>query len=167
MQVKLLEDSGNISVEKEESSESYQIMIDSRVSIRVTRTELKLLHAIIGSLLQENPKANRDNLKKVLAEAMVSHKGKIQDALRRMKQEDIAYAVWYTGDLRITQEILRNMSKRSADDIQEAVRESIERRIRKERSTGNSSYEAQVEEYGKNAVITLLKMVYDSETLPL
>lgn len=167
MQVNLTEESGNITVEKIVGSEEYVLNIDSRVTVRVTKTELRLMHALIGAQLQDNPKASKDGLKKVLSDALVSHNAKFQDALRKLKKEDIAFAVWYAGDLRITHEIMRNMSKRSADDVQEAIRETIERRIRKERSVGNAAFEGQMEEYGKNAVIGLLKMVYDSETIPM
>lgn len=167
MQVRLNEEGGNITVEKMEGSEDFVLNIDSRVTVRITKTEMRLLHALIGAQLQENPKANRDGLKKVLSDALVTHNAKFQDALRKLKKEDIAFAVWYAGDLRLTHEILKNMSKRSADDVQEAIRETIERRIRKERSTGNAAFEGQMAEYGKNAVITLLKLVFDSETIPM
>lgn len=168
MQVKLNEESQNILIERDKESEGYfNINIDSRVSVKVSKTELKFMHALIGALLEDNPRANKDGLRKVMVEALSTHRPKFQDALRKMKQEEIAFAVWYAGDMRVSQEILKHMSKRSAEDVQAAVRETIERRIRKERSEGNTAFEGQMEEYGKNAVTALLKLVFDSDTIPM
>lgn len=166
MQVNL-EESNNITIEREGTSDSFIMCIDSRVTVRLAKAELKLMHALIGAQLQDNPKLGKDALKKVMADALVSNKPKVQEVLRRMKQEDIAFVVWYMGDLRLAHEILGNMSKRAADDVQESVREGIERRIRKERSTGNSSFETQMAEYGKNAVTAFLKQVFETDALPV
>jgi len=166
MQVNL-DESNNITIEREGTSDSFVMCIDSRVTVRLSKSEMRLMHALIGAQLQDNPKMGRDALKKVMADTLVSHKPKVQEVLRRMKKEDIAFVVWYMGDLRMGHEILNNMSKRSAEDVQETVREAIERRIRKERSTGNTTFEVQLTEYGKAAVTSFLKQVFDTDTIPI
>jgi len=164
MQVNL-EESNNITIEREGTSDSFIMCIDSRVTVKLSKAELKLMHALIGAQLQDNPKLGKDALKKVMADALTSNKPKVQEVLRRMKQEDIAFVVWYMGDLRLAHEILGNMSKRAAEDVQETVREAIERRIRKERSTGNNAFENQMNEYGKNTVTAFLKQVFDTDNI--
>ncbi|PLX68601.1 MAG: hypothetical protein C0603_05465 [Denitrovibrio sp.] len=59
-------------------------------------------------------------------------------------------------------EVLSNMSKRSAEDVEVAIRESIERRIRKERSEGNLDIEEVMADQGKSAASGLLKKVLNS-----
>ncbi len=164
MQVNL-EESNNITIEREGTSDSFIMCIDSRVTVKLSKSELRLMHALIGAQLQDNQKLGKDALKKVMADALSTNKPKVQEVLRRMKQEDIAFVVWYMGDLRLAHEILGNMSKRAAEDVQETVREAIERRIRKERSTGNNGFESQMNEYGKNAVTAFLKQVFDTDNL--
>lgn len=166
MQVNLDENS-NVLVVKDNSSDGYLITIDSRTTVKVSKTELKLLHALISAQLEDNSKEGRDALKKVLIDTLISHRTKFEGALRKMKNEEIALAVWYPGDVRIMQEVLKHISKRTADDVQDAVRESIDRRIRKERSMGNTVFETQMAEKGKAALIMLLKLVLDTDTLPL
>ncbi|WP_303851601.1 hypothetical protein [Seleniivibrio woodruffii] len=164
MQVNL-EESNNITIEREGTSDSFIMCIDSRVTVKLSKSEMRLMHALIGAQLQDNPKMGKDALKKVMSDALSANKPKVQEVLRRMKQEDIAFVVWYMGDLRLAHEILSNMSKRSAEDVQETVREAIERRIRKERSTGNTVFESQMNEYGKNVVTSFLKQVFDTDNL--
>lgn len=166
MQVNL-DDNANVLVEKDTNSDGYLITVDSRVTVRVTKTELRLLQALIGAQLEDNSKAGRDGLKKVLVDALTTHRTKFEEALRRMRVEDIALAVWYVGDVRVTQEVLKYVSKRAADDVQDSVREAIDRRVRKERSTGNTVFEQQMMEKGKMSLINLLKLVLDTDTLPL
>jgi len=159
MQVNL-DDSINIKIEKNDEEDSYILFVDNRTSMTFDRSELKFIHALIGSMLGENTKESKESLKKTLKDVIRSHKTQLQGTLRKMKKQDIALAVWYAGDLTISQEILRNMSKRSADDVQEAIRETIERKIRKERSLGNSEIEAEMQEQGWQAVTSMLKEVF-------
>ena len=165
MQVKLVEDTGNVTIEKD--GEGFVICIDSRVRVNVTKPELKLMHALIGALLTEKTGSDKGALKKLVMETLSTNKARFQDVLRKMKAEDTAFVVWYCGDVRTTQEILKNMSKRAADDVQDTVRETIERRIRKERSEGNQSFEKEMDDYGRCTVMNMLKQVLDSDNLPI
>jgi arsenate reductase-like glutaredoxin family protein len=157
-----LEDSINIKLEKVEEQDKYVLFVDGRTSISFDRSELKFLQALIESMLDENTKESRESLKKTLRGVIDNQKTQLQNALRKMRKQEIAFAVWYIGDHHISQEILKNMSKRSAEDVQESVRETIERKIRKERSLGNNDIEKEMQQHGWQAVTSLLKEVYRS-----
>lgn len=161
MQVNL-DDSTNINIEKVQDSDEYILSVDGRTKLSFSRSEMKYLLALIDSALKEDEGLSRDALRDALSEAVVSKKPQLQNTLRNMRAEEIAFAVWYIADQNIAAEITANISKRSAEDVAEFLRESIERRIRKERAEGNKEIEAAMSTHGKAAASAMLKKILDS-----
>jgi hypothetical protein len=156
-----LDDSTDITLEKDNDTEKYILSIDSRSQIAFSASELKFIAAMIDSVLKTDAGQSRDSLQRSLKDAVSAHKAHLQNILRNMKIEDIALAVWYIDDTAATLEILANMSKRSAEDVQTAIKENIERRIRKERSEGKADIEDIMLEHGRSAAALLLKKLLD------
>lgn len=161
MQVNL-DDSTNINIEKVQDKDEYILSVDSRTKMTFSRSEMKYIQAMIDSALKEDLGMSRDSLQKSIKEAVATKKAQLQNCLRNMKIEDIAFAVWYAADQDVAAEILANMSKRSAEDVSNTVRESIERRIRKERAEGNREIESVMTEQGRAAASAMLKKILDA-----
>jgi len=161
MQVNL-DDESNINVEKVRNKDEYILSIDGRTKLYFSESEMKFLHAMIDSALKEGDGMSKDSIRQALMDAVTNHKAKLQVTLRDMRSKDIAFALWYVDDEAMRAEVLSNMSKRSAEDVEVAIRESIERRIRKERSEGNLDIEEVMADQGKSAASGLLKKVLNS-----
>ncbi|PLX67722.1 MAG: hypothetical protein C0602_10240 [Denitrovibrio sp.] len=161
MQVNL-DDSTNLQIAKIKDKEDYVFSIDGRIKLRFSRSELKYIQAMIDAALKDDAEQSRDSLKNSIKDAVLRHKGQLQNILRNVRTEDIAYAVWFAGDETVKNDILSNMSKRASDDVVETIKEGIERRIRKERAEGNADIEDIMLEQGRSAAAILLKRVLDS-----
>lgn len=162
MQVNL-DDSTNINIEKIVDRDEYILSVDGRTRMSFSRSELKFIHAMMDSVLKEDEGMTRDSLRKSLKEAVESKRPLLQNCLRNMKVEDISYALWYAEDNTVTDVIMENISKRSAEDVQNIIRDSIERRIRKERAEGDREVEARMKENGRAAAAAMLKRILDAE----
>jgi len=162
MQVNL-DDTTNINIEKVQDKDQYILSVDGRTSIVFSKSEMKFVLALVDSALKDDEGMSMDSLKESLKDAVAKHKTQLQLTLRNMKTEDIAYAIWFVGDQTLSADILANMSKRSAEDVQNTIKETVERRIRKERSEGNMDIEDVLKEQGRSAATTLLKKVLDSQ----
>jgi len=161
MQVNL-DDSSNLNITKVEDKDEYIFSVDGRTEIRFSRSELKFIQAMIDSALKDDIEQSRDSLKKSITNAVVKHKAQLQNILRNIRTEDIAFAVWFAADENVKNDILANLSKRSAEDVMETIKDGIERRIRKERSEGNQDIEEVMKEQGRSAAAIFLKKVLDS-----
>ncbi len=161
MQVNLDDDS-NINVEKIHNKDEYVLSVDGRTKLFFSESEMKFLHALIDSALKEDEGMSKDSIKQALKDAVANHKAKLQITLRDMRSKDIGFALWYVGDASVRADVLANMSKRSAEDVETVIKESIERRIRKERSDGNLDIEEVMAAQGKSAASALLKKVLQS-----
>lgn len=160
MQVKL-DDSTKINISKSEDGNEFVLTVDGRTSMSFSRSEMLYIQALLDSALKED-QMSRDSLKKSLKDAAEKSADKLQPALRHMKTEDIAYAVWFAGSQSFTDVILANISKRSAEDVQTAVRETIERRIRKERAEGNKDIEKITDEKGRSCASAMLRKILET-----
>ena len=158
MQVNL-DDSTNLNLKKTEDKDEYVLKVDGRTEIRFSRSELKFVQAMIDSALKEDVQQSRDSLKSSIADAVLKNRGQLQNILRNIRIEDIAFAVWFAADSEVKSIILSNMSKRAAEDINETISDSIERRIRKERSEGKKDVEETMKEQGRSAAAVLLKKI--------
>jgi hypothetical protein len=158
MQVNL-DDSTNINVEKTEVGDEFVLSVDNRMRMFFSRAELKFLQALIDSALREDDVMSKESLQKSLKNAVDTQKPQLQLILRNMRTEDLAHAVWYIADRDFTDAVLCNISKRSCEDVQEIVRESIERRIRKERAEGNKDIENVLKEQGRQASAAMLRKI--------
>jgi len=161
MQVNL-DDSTNINVEKIEDSENYILSVDGRTRMIFSKSELKFINALIDSALKEDTGQSRESLRDSLKEAVSRNSAKLQKILLGVDKEDLALAIWYADSEETAEELYRNMSKRSVEAVQEAVRETVERRIRKERSLGNKDIEKIVTEEGRAAAASFLKKLIDA-----
>ncbi|XOB65097.1 hypothetical protein ACMC5R_13565 [Deferribacteres bacterium DY0037] len=158
MQVNL-DDGTNINVEKTEAGDEFVLCVDDRTRMYFSRSELKFIQALIDSALKEDEVMSRESLQDSLINAVETQKPQLQLILRNMKTEDMAYAVWYIADKKFTEAVLGNISRRSSEDVQEIVRESIERRIRKERAEGNRDIENVLKEQGRHAAAGMLRKI--------
>jgi len=161
MQVNL-DDNSNINVEKTDNADEFILSLDNRVNVRFSRSELKFMQALIDSALKEDDVMSREALQQSLKEAVEKCKPQLQLILRNMKTESIAHAVWYIDEPEVTEVILSNISKRSAEDVQIMMQDGIERRIRKERSEGNKDIEEVIKEHGRQTAASLLKKILSS-----
>jgi len=161
MQVNL-DDSTNLQIEKIKDKEDYVMSIDGRIKLRFSRSELKYIQAMIDATLKDDINQSRDSLKESITDAVARHKAQLQNTLRNIRSEDIAFAVWFAADENVKNDILSNMSKRSADDVSETITDGIERRIRKERAEGNKDIEEVMKEQGRSAAAILLKKILES-----
>jgi len=157
MQVNL-DDSSNINVEKTGADE-FVLTIDTRTKITFSRSELKFVQAMIDSALKEADGKSVDSLKDALKNAMEKQRSQLQLMLRNFSTEDIAYVVWFVREKQFAGNILANISKRAADDVQAYVLESIDRRIRKEKAEGNVEIEEIMKENGRSACSKMLKEI--------
>lgn len=160
MQVNL-DDSTNLSIDKVGQDE-FVLFVDKRTKVRFSRSELKYIQAMIDASLKEDEAASKDSLRNSIKDAVARHKPQLQNTLRNIRSEEIAYAVWFADDEEVKDDILSNISKRASEDVLETIKEGIERRIRKERAEGNKDIEDVMREQGRSAAASLLKKILGS-----
>ena len=162
MQVNLDDDS-NINVVRTDNVDEFQLTINDKVRVTFSRSELKFINALIDSALKEDEELSMESLQQSIKDVVEKNRPKLQLVLRDMKTEDIAYCIWYVNDKEVTKAMITNISKRSAEDVSQLIKEGIERRIRKERAEGNKEIENTLREQGRNAASFLLRHILESK----